>query len=278
MYPHKWCEGRFKEELLGHAAMKWKDFETTCLAPYISLEALKTDPSKFLGLLFARVSFSPSQWAAYDAARVKLQWEGGTFYMMYNMGCVIMNEEKYGQWAERCHEECQMWEMVGFPRGHLILRTQNYVMSLLRGVVELLVDDLPEENTSSEDQTSALASNMNHLSSSQIGFRFPHLYQPFHAPQTLDIERLLLVARRGVNITSDHTWLLQTEPSYMRWFVNLASKGEIILSEKSSNPFSSITLVIEHCVEIHWMWRMILEEVKYLMKLPDVPRAKILPG
>jgi len=123
MYPHKWCEGRFEDELLGHAAMKWKDFEIACLVPYISLEALKTDPSKFLGLLFARVSFSPSQWAAYDAARIKLQWEGGAFYMMYNMGCVIMTEEKYGQWAERCHEECQTWEMAGFPRGHLILRT-----------------------------------------------------------------------------------------------------------------------------------------------------------
>jgi hypothetical protein len=57
MYPHQWCEARFTEELLRHEAWRWKEFPNACLVPYISLEALKSDPSKFLNLLFNRVFF-----------------------------------------------------------------------------------------------------------------------------------------------------------------------------------------------------------------------------
>jgi hypothetical protein len=78
MYPHQWCDAHFSLEFVP----EWKtnvgkavpDPDVThrrphrnvFLTPCINLEALKTDPARFLSLLYNRVKYSSEEWSSYD--------------------------------------------------------------------------------------------------------------------------------------------------------------------------------------------------------------------
>jgi hypothetical protein len=122
-----------------------------------------------------------------------------------------------------------------------------------------LVEGLPEPTEeTTEDQTDALAPSLSIPKSAY--FSFQHLRQPFRGVQGFDIERLMNIAKTRQDLTDDHLWLLQTEPSYMRWYVKEIGKEEHIKYSGRSNGFSWITLILEHEVESHWIWRMICKD------------------
>lgn len=60
MYPKKWFVPRYANELLktGNGDLDvWRKYPKGYLLPYINVEELQNDPSKFLSLLLNRVSF-----------------------------------------------------------------------------------------------------------------------------------------------------------------------------------------------------------------------------
>lgn len=59
MYPKKWFIPRYAYDLILNPNREWPEWRKPIkgyLLPYVNIEELKSDPSKFLGLLFNRVS------------------------------------------------------------------------------------------------------------------------------------------------------------------------------------------------------------------------------
>jgi hypothetical protein len=267
MYPRQWCEGHFSSELLGHAAMRWRQFPNACLVPYIDLESFKNDPARFLNLLSARTRFHPSRWAAYDTERMKLQWEAGALEVIFNIGAIVMIEERYGEYTCWCPEWNHQWKSVGFPRAKLVLDAQAYIMKILRGVVEDLVEGLLIDSGTAEDQTASLVSALRFSNNSSMEISSGYLYQPFDKPLDLDVRRLLLIANTKRNLAGDHLWLLQTEPSYMRWYIDLILKAEPLQNKKNKDTYSHLALEIEQDMMRYWRWGNLLEEIQKLNDL-----------
>lgn len=56
-----------------------------------------------------------------------------------------MHGSDYGKVVPWDKDAAHPWDIVGFPRAQLILEAQRHLMQVLRGVVERLTEDLPND-------------------------------------------------------------------------------------------------------------------------------------
>lgn len=107
-----------------------------------------------------------------------------------------------------------------FPRAELILEDQENILGLLRNIVEQILEAV---NTSKQGQSTSekwmQITRLGFREVSRIEFASPFLNQPFSAPPVFDIDNHLSMARARMQAAKDHLWLLQTEPSYMRFVI-----------------------------------------------------------
>lgn len=105
---------------------------------------------------------------------------------------------------------------IEFPRARLIIEAQSLLMSFLRKVVDLLLENvsyppstplhLPMENG---------CGNPRRGRPTGIGKWSQYLCQPFSGPPKFDIDGLVSQARARVEAIGDHLWHLQTEATYL---------------------------------------------------------------
>ncbi|TGO16561.1 hypothetical protein BTUL_0026g00130 [Botrytis tulipae] len=188
-----------------HADITWqpmREFREALLVPWLNLETLRDDSYKLLALLHARTKGLPEQWVAFDNHSMTASWVAGGLRTEYADCCVVLYGSNY--------------DIIGFPRGRLILEAQSIILKTLRGTVEDLLLGVDTESSSSKWYM-LVDSNFRGASGSIAD-------QAFIAP-IFDLDGLLNISKAAFHEAEDHLWLLQTDPVYLQYRAKLARQG-----------------------------------------------------
>lgn len=245
MYPYQWSDIRFYEEFSNTPAQKAlaefgildpdpdatqgkarRQYRNVCLLPYLNIQSLKDDPARLLNIVYNRVRFSPEQWTPFDNYLLSKQWKIGSLITSYNRNCVIMYGPRYGDLVSWKSDLAHAWDIVGFPRAILVLEAQLKLSQFLRDIVEkLLIGSDTGETTSIFTQTLDLGLKKATDNSSCVEFASVFINQPYSAPPIFNVNALLAISEAQVNLHGDHLWLLQTDPFFLRRYVNIVVEG-----------------------------------------------------
>jgi hypothetical protein len=219
MHDKNWCEGYFTYEFrytrYGKEMRKDQEkYQNICLLPYINVESLKENPSRLTRLLYNRTKYPPEDWVSFDSRMLNFAWTVGCFDLKFNKSCVVMHGAKYGQVVPWEQEAAHRWDIVGFPRGVLILEAQAQLMKVLRGLSEVLVHGLDD------DPVGGLPLNqqfdfkqLNAVDSAKVTYC---INETFALSPNFDIATLSSIAQTRLHMAEDHVWELQTNPAYVR--------------------------------------------------------------
>lgn len=276
MYEHKHGEPHHVATFAGDIGISTWAFRNFNLAPYINLEALKEDPSCFLGLLYNRIRFSPEEWAPYDNYKLRMPWDYGGFRLAWNPNCVVMYGERFGDLVDWNEDEAHRWDIIGFPRAHLILEAQSYIMRVLRSTVDILAKRFNNASHGYSQWESFGATGI--TSKRTCGFAAGYPNQPFSKPPVFEIENLLSIAESRRNEMGDHLWLLQTDPAYCRRIVSLIIQGSLtsLLNTTDTNYHVAEELIRD--AHTYWIWTWILEDGQGLKTVHDCDQHIIVRG
>ncbi|KAH9214323.1 hypothetical protein DL95DRAFT_503717, partial [Leptodontidium sp. 2 PMI_412] len=279
IYPYQFCDVRLCHEFvqLGHHR---RPHRKTLLFPYINVESLAVEPIKLLHLLHNRTKYSPSLWATYDNSLLDKQWFLGAFTTTYNSGCLSFSGEDYGRWTVWDTQAAHGGSVVGFPRGILILESQQSLMRFLRGVVEnLLCGMIREDSTLQSNHFNKAMSQGFAARSEPAAHQIDSIYlnQPFSAPPLFDVHELSAVAKLQVAMHGDHLYILQTDPRYMRRYAAQILKGERDANLLQKHKNSSTALELMRAAARFWSWESILEETQKIEALYEKARNNTHP-
>lgn len=260
MYDRKWHEAHISYE------MRYDDWffearkhQNIYLLPYMSLKNLKEDPSRLLKLLQLWTNSSSADLAVADNRRITYGWKTGIFETAFNGCAILMYGPRYGSLVPWVSDEVHRGDSIGFPRGQLILKAQSRLLSILRGVVEVLIDGLPE------DGESITSTNLNLLVLPDNVENTVYVDEAFSS-YPFDLKKLAEVSNGRLNSARDHLSHLQTDPAYMRRYVQLVqNSGYSELPEKVTFVMTAQDLDYEAWTIRHWTW--VSEEISELMHL-----------
>lgn len=258
---------------------KARALRKTWSATYLNLEALKTDPARFLSLLHNRSHYSPEQWAPYDNKQIGPGWAYGGFALEHYAGCVVMQGPKYGRLTKWEKDAAHRFDIIGFPRAQLILEAQENILSLLRNIVEQILDgvDTSKQGQSTSEKWMQITM-LGFREVSRIEFASPFLNQPFSTPPLFDIENHLSMARARMQAAKDHLWLLQTEPSYMRFAMKDLNQGAAFEVVSRADLYSIMTHEFIHDVMAFVSWQWAVDEWENAKTTYLRYRDSIYPG
>ncbi|KAL2069446.1 hypothetical protein VTL71DRAFT_14125 [Oculimacula yallundae] len=248
MYDKKWHEGHIGyESRYGCWLIEARKQQNIHLLPYLSVENLKEDTSRLITLLRLRTTYTPAELAAADNRRLAFGWTTGILETSFNRSAVVMYGSQYGSVVPWVQHEVHRGDSIGFPRGELVLRARRQLLSVLRRVVELLVDGLVEDTKSANP----------HESSQGIqGIPTVHVDEPFSMTLAFDIQKIEDISLSRQNAATDHLLLLQTDPGYIRRYVELVqiSGYSNKLPDKVSIAMMAQDLDFEAWTVRHWVW------------------------
>ncbi|KAF2126717.1 hypothetical protein P153DRAFT_254026, partial [Dothidotthia symphoricarpi CBS 119687] len=248
------------------------------LLPYLNIPTLASHPATMIGLAEARTISSLEEWAPFDNEQLTLYWECGWVDLEYNAGCVMLYGQSYGalrKWERSVAHRC---DAIGFPRASLLIEAQATLMSILRRILEQVVELLPVDSQVGMEKMTrylhdAWTSPQAHLSWSS------YVHQPFMPAPKLDLDASLVEVQARRDNVGDQLWLLQTEPAYFRRYIGLVRQlpgSEMLYSQ---NAMKEITLAeIKAMVEMYWFWQGILVELEHTRHMYRVFRDHIAPG
>lgn len=108
------------------------------LLDFLTVDCLKADPARLIGLLKNRVYYAPDQWAVYDNQRLEWAWWGGLFIVEYSPLCMKMAGSAFGTLVSWTNEAARNRDIIGFPRAKLVLESQDVLLQFLCKIVNLL--------------------------------------------------------------------------------------------------------------------------------------------
>ncbi|KAF1962315.1 hypothetical protein CC80DRAFT_499711 [Byssothecium circinans] len=207
-------------------------------------QSLSKDPSVLIGMLHHRAMSHPSAWAGYDHSQLTLPWNVGALDVTFNENCVVMHNPNYGKLVPWDKQAAHQSDIIGFPRARLIFEAQTYIMNTLRKIVEVLSPNIPAGE----------------------------------APSSLKWEVLLQAGLSRLNATGDHLWLLQTEPSYMRRYMNLVPRMDFAI--KNHNKFGSQEIAVKVLEDAagHRFWQEAVEEFEHVQTVYHQFQGSVQPG
>lgn len=192
MYPQNWFHANISYQNL--YIEEAREYRASWLLPYINLESLTAESSRFLGLLHNRVQSSPEQWAPYDNRQLALDWELGALKADRSNKCLIIYGTRYGELTDWEAEAAHRWDIVGFPRARLILEAQYTLLSLLRKIVDQLLDGVDKDRSGYSDKWKQITT-LGFKAFSHLEFWSSYTNQPFSAVPVFDIDALLSTAK-----------------------------------------------------------------------------------
>jgi hypothetical protein len=261
MYDRKWHEGHIGYETrYDNWLVEARKYQNIHLLPYMSIENLKEDSSRLIKLLQLRTKYSPGELAPAENRRLSFAWTTGILETTFNGCAIIMHGPKYGSLVPWVRDEVHRGDSIGFPRGQLILKAQSRLLSVLRGIVEVLIDGLPGE----EEPTNSI--NPSLLDLPNAGENTAYVDEAFSSCPTFDLEKLAEIGRERLESARDHLSHLQTDPAYMRRYVQLIQKSEYSkLPENFTFVMTVEDLDYEAWTIRHWTW--ISEEISELKQI-----------
>ncbi|KAI8943313.1 hypothetical protein NX059_001333 [Plenodomus lindquistii] len=248
------------------------------LVPHLNIPMLATGAYPLLALLDVRGTSLHEDWAMFDNEQLTVQWASGGFRTKFNKGCVVIHGPGYGTLQPWQKDSAHRRDIVGFPRGQLLMEAQATQLSILRRILSnamqrmgpgrcdgknLLIDYLQEYRSSTHDKAPWSS----------------YVQQPFVAPPTLNFDTLISEAEVRLNDLEDHLWLLQTEPSYLRRYLRLLGQMAMVGLYKTKD-WGAEMLVAELKVHVEsaWSWQAILAELKYVKAMYEKFRDSVGPG
>jgi hypothetical protein len=251
------------------------------LLPYIDVETLSKNPATLFGLIHTRAKDSPAEWAPYDHDQLRHPWGVGLVDVSFNEGAVVMCGPRYGAYAKWQPDAAHRFDLVGFPRGRLVLEAQAVLLSFLQRLIEQLLGDF-----ATLDETTAVGcarwnGNLNaglKMAGDAVAWS-AFVQTPFTSPPRFDIGVLVASVKARATATGDHLWLLQTEATYFRRYMRRLSQIQVIESmHQKHNAVAVINWEIVEDIHTHWLWRATLVEFENLQELYHRFRDSIAPG
>ncbi|KAI5272330.1 hypothetical protein E4T47_04396 [Aureobasidium subglaciale] len=141
-----------------------------------------------------------------------------------------MYGQNYGRLVPWEKEAAERWDIVGYPRARLVIEAQALMFSRLRSIEDLVLEDVDRESFGASDKWQEMV---------QVGFKqfnnielwFDYINQPFLNPPRFDVDYHCSVANARMQAAHDHSWLLQSDPAYVRRFVKTMAIGEVYRSD-----------------------------------------------
>jgi hypothetical protein len=256
----------------------WHPHRKRFLIPFIDIETLTKNPATFVGLVNARAHSLPEEWALYDSEQLRSSWGIGAFRIAFHGGAVVMHGSDYGKlvpWDKKAAHRC---DIIGYPRGSLIIEAQATLLRFLRRAVEQLLEGLAADSPEFCAKWNEIIQHGLKLNNANANWsKFVH--QPFTAAPQFEIEDIVSQAKLRLNATSDHLWLLQTEPAYLRRYLRKLSQARIVSDLKSDEMHICIILSeLIGDIEMNWYWRAILAELEQLRRLLSLEEHQPRPG
>jgi hypothetical protein len=251
------------------------------LLPYIDVETLSKNPATLFGLLNTRAKDLPAEWAPYDHKQLRHPWGVGLVDVSFNEGAVVMFGPRYGAYTKWQREAAHRFDIVGYPRGQMILEAQATLLLFLQRLVEQLLGD-----AATLDETTAVGcvrwnGNLNaglKMAGDAVAWS-TFVQTPFTSSPHFDIGALVALVRARAAATGDHLWLLQTEATYFRRYMRKLYQTQVV--ESMPQKHKAVALIPWEIVEdihTHWLWRTTLVEFENLQGLYHRFRDSIAPG
>ncbi|KAG4442716.1 hypothetical protein IFR05_001823 [Cadophora sp. M221] len=279
----QWIVPRFLKE---HEAFDWnraREIRKRWLLYWLDVESLKKDPARLLGLLYNRARLSPEQWAPHENHNLHFGFHQGFLAIDFSGLCVVMHGEDYGKLVPWEKSAAHRLDIIGFPRGQLILEAQAILLDFLCGVVRQLVEGLTESNAE------LVIDVASHLQIPKVKFKQSghvemwsnYINHPFSEPPRFDVDALISAARAGQQEWGDHVWLMQTDPAYFRQVIRSAVsvmpiERDITVKEQPAYVQALLEITIDSGNYLWWKWT--LEDCENIKRLQVKNSDEIKPG
>ncbi|KAF2446588.1 hypothetical protein P171DRAFT_262495 [Karstenula rhodostoma CBS 690.94] len=266
---------------VGTAKKGWLDvrkpvYRKAYLLPYLTVEQLAKNPNTLFSLLHNRTQYLPEQWAAFDSKLLDVGWYCGAFDVDYNQSAVYMHGDKYGRLTAWSQGQMHRADTVGFPRARLILEAQSTLYRLLRRVVEILLEAPGDTPPSSAKWKDLIDSGFKKGNDHTTWSRF--VYQPFSTPPLFQINDMIEQAKSRMNASSDHLWLLQTEPTYLRSYIKDINELSVTKVLARSLSYQPHLREIYGDYSMHQFWIFLHDELLHASQLHQRFRDSIHSG
>jgi hypothetical protein len=230
--------------------------------PYLDAETLSMDTALLIALLHYRTQFSPAQWSSFDHQQLTVAWGAGMLDTHFNRHSVVMFGDEYGKLTPWEKDAAHRVDIVGFPRGRLILEAQAYLMGLLRQLVEAICAAPGSKEESGATNWKQYAASGFKQSGSLYWSNFT--LGPFSAPPAFKIDHLYAQAKARLDGIADHLELLQTEPAYMRRYAQAVGEMHLIKQNRKDDiGYQMISNEITGDLAMHWFWLGVCEEFEH---------------
>lgn len=275
---HRWAIPRFISTTPDkHRYRKERAARRQFLLPWLSVEVLKANPAVLFGLLHCRTTYPPQDWAPYDNMQLIISWASGFFDVEYTDKCVIMYGPRYGELVDWQAGPAHRADIMGFPRARLVLEAQAYLMGGLRKIVDKIMDgaDMSKQSISEKWR---LVTSLGFKQTGAVEIWSPYTNQGFSAPPVFNINNLISIVQTRSDAVSDHLWLLQTEPAYMRRYIRIVLQGDFHRICKPDEVGSLVVKELYKDVVAYWMWRWVSTEFAHVKAVHDRFRDSVHPG
>ncbi|TVY32367.1 hypothetical protein LOCC1_G008893 [Lachnellula occidentalis] len=275
LFEKQWVAALFtNRQLEGTTQLDARKYRNAILLDYLNVDGLKSDPARLMGLVHNRTRYGPEQWALHDNQKLDWSWNGGMLEIDASNLCMIMHGPRYGELVSWEIKSAHSSEIVGFPRGKLILDAQETLYKFLRRSMKLLCEGMNQENAG---ETAPQSNQLDFKRSGRIDLWSTYINQPFSAPPAFNIEELHSKALARFQQMGDHLWLLQTDPAYLRQVIRTAAESFLV-----GHPIDEVHkwAVRDIYTDIwsYWSWSWIVEAIENVRAMQTRFRDNIHPG
>ena len=205
----------------------------------------------------------------FDSAQLSNAYAIGSLEVRFNPNCVIMHGPKYGALTPWNKEAAHAWDIVGWPRGHLILEAQSLLMRFLRTFVDILLDGYTGEGGCGQWHKTLLQGAK---TSDGQEFRSSYNRQAFSAPARFNPMELLELAQSRLAAGEDELELLQTGPAYTLSQINALLKLDYYkeLAKEPDTHWRSVAHELTTPALFRaQLWTWITQELTYVCQLHE---------
>jgi hypothetical protein len=234
------------------------------LLNYLTMNRLIIDPESFIGLLWSRTYYTPRQWAICDNQRLEWVWKSGSVKTDFSR--LVLNIDPFNfQYWELVSWQAGIFKQrlaIGFPRAILLLEAQQTIMTLLKNVVnDILNAGLPEV----DHQEPFLHCNLlKYASEDELWCSY--LNQPFTGPRCFGIPYIAntMALTRSVAVAY-HLRCLQTNPEYLQRMVFQISAA-LGAGLEEDGVLRQTVAEISYDIWNYWSWKLILSACKNIIQ------------
>lgn len=250
---------------------------TQLLLPWLTISTLKTNPNALFALLHYRSAFAPHEWAPYDNKQLTISWSQAHFDLQFTTLCVMMHGPTYGRQIVNFDlDAIHRQDIIGFPRARLVLEAQAYLMRFLRNTAEAILATV-EQPAGSKNWLAVSGAGLRHAGE-ELGYRSTHAHQAFSRPPSLEASKLLSICEVQMNALEDHLSFLQTNPPYMKRYVQIVQQGRMYEIMRNDQKGWKLYDNLFKEVITYWRWKWLKDECQNVKSLQDRFRDSICQG